>query len=226
MTSTRTNLDTQSAKERIIVAAERLLAERGPDVAMREISAASGARNHTAVQYHFGSKDQLIRAIFEYRHPRIDQRRRMLVAQLHPQDLRTWLECYTLPILEQGEEEGSNFLSLIVMLRQYAPRTLMASIPEEFQSSTTEFRREAGTLLVHVPEPLRSHRLNQVVAFSVYTGADRERAEATGLDVLPFAVHVSDTLDGLVGFLEAPVSRRALTALESAKIPNQASPLL
>ena len=29
----------------------------------------------------------------------------------------------------------------------------------------------------------------------------------------PFAVHVADLLDGLVGFLEAPVSTAALAAL-------------
>jgi AcrR family transcriptional regulator len=227
MASGAMKLASASAKEHIILAAERLFAERGPDASMREISAAAGSRNHTAVQYHFGSKEQLIRAIFEYRHPRLDERRRMLVAQLHPQDLRSWLECYTLPILEQGEEEGSNFLSMIVMLKQYAPHTLSAAIPEEFQASTTQFREKAASLLAHdVPEPLRSHRLAQVVAFSVFTGADRERAAATGLDVLPFAVHVSDTLDGLVGFLEAPVSRRALAALETASVRKHASPLL
>lgn len=216
----------RSAKEEIIVAAERLFAERGPDVSMREISAASGSKNHTAVQYHFGSKEDLIRAILEYRHPRLDERRRILVAQLHPQDLRSWLECYTLPMLEQGEEKGSNFLSMLVMLKQYAPHTLIASIPEEFQASTTQFRQEAASLLIHVPEPLRSHRLVQVVLFSIYAGADRERAQATGLDVLPFAVHISDTLDGLVGYLEAPVSKRALAALETANVRTHASPLL
>jgi AcrR family transcriptional regulator len=216
----------RSAKEEIIVAAERLFAERGPDVSMREISAASGSKNHTAVQYHFGTKEQLIRAILEYRHPRLDERRRILVAQLHPQDLRSWLECYTLPMLEQGEEEGSNFLSMLVMLKQYAPHTLRASIPKEFEASTTRFRKEAASLLSDVPEPLRSHRLVQVVGFSIYAGAERERAAATGEDVLPFAVHVSDTLDGLVGYLEAPVSNRARAALKTSKVAKNVTPLL
>ena len=75
MTSWAMKLVSASAKEQIILAAERLFAERGPDVSMREISAAAGSRNHTAVQYHFGSKEQLIRAIFEYRNPRLEDRR-------------------------------------------------------------------------------------------------------------------------------------------------------
>jgi AcrR family transcriptional regulator len=53
-------------KEQIVLAAERLFAERGLDgVSLREIGAAVGNANNSAVQYHFGSKDQLVRAIFE-----------------------------------------------------------------------------------------------------------------------------------------------------------------
>ena len=49
-----------SARELIIVAAERLIAERGVDVPLRDIAAAAGQRNNSAVQYHFGSRDGLI----------------------------------------------------------------------------------------------------------------------------------------------------------------------
>jgi hypothetical protein len=52
------------------------------------------------------------------------------------------------------------------------------------------------------------------MAFSVHAAADRERAQTNGRHVLAFAVHVTDLLDGLVGFLEAPVSPAALAALE------------
>src|SRR6266542_1819908 len=102
-------------------------------------------------------------------------------------------------MLEQGEQQGSNFLSMLVMLKQYAPDVLRASIPEAFETSTRQFRQEAGLLLKHVPEPLRKPRLVQVVGFSISAGAEQERAAAIGEGVLPFAVHVSDTLDGLVG---------------------------
>ncbi len=73
----------------------------------RQISLEAGTGNHSAVQYHLGSKDQLIRAIFEYRLPHLNERRRILVAQREPADLASLVECYALPIPEQCEQEGS-----------------------------------------------------------------------------------------------------------------------
>ena len=74
-----------STKEQIVLAAERLFAERGYEgVSLREIGAAAGSGNNSAVQYHFGSKEQLVVAIFENRLTYIDDRRAILIAQLEP----------------------------------------------------------------------------------------------------------------------------------------------
>ena len=83
MTSTATL--PRSTKEQIVLAAERLFAERGYEgVSLREIGAAAGSGNNSAVQYHFGSKEQLVVAIFENRLTYIDDRRAVLIAQLEP----------------------------------------------------------------------------------------------------------------------------------------------
>ena len=203
-----------SRKEKIVLTAERLFAERGLDgVSLREIGAEAGNANNSAVQYHFGSKDRLIQAIFEYRLPHLNERRRMLIAQRRPDDLRSWVECYVLPILEQGEQEGSYYLTFVAMLQQHR-RAVFERLPKEFRASTRDFREQLAVLLSHIPEPLRTHRLAQAMNFSVHAASDRERARANGEVVLSFAVHVSDLLDGLVGFLAAPVSPAARSALE------------
>ncbi len=215
-----------STKEQIIRAAERLFAARGLDgVSLREIGAAAGNGNNSAVQYHFGSKDRLVQAIFEYRLPHLDERRKMLVAQRRPGDIRSWVECYVLPVLEQGEQAGSHYLSFVAMLQQHANRNVFQYIPEAFRASTGTFHEEARARLPDLPEPLRTHRIAQALAFSVHAAADRERAQANGHNVLPFAVHVTDLLDGLVGFLEAPVSAAALAALEETDPERLAWPV-
>jgi AcrR family transcriptional regulator len=204
-----------STKEQIVLAAERLFAAHGLDgVSLRQIGAAAGNANNSAVQYHFGSKDALVQAIFEHRLPYLHERRRLLVEVRRPNDLRSWVECYVLPILEQGEQEGSHYLGFVAMLQQSDHRRVFDRLPQQALESTRRFHREVGALLADVPEPLRSHRIAQALAFSVHATADRERARADGHDVLPFAVHVSDLLDGLVGFLDAPVSAGALAALD------------
>ncbi|MGF7236747.1 MAG: TetR/AcrR family transcriptional regulator [Frankia sp.] len=216
-----------SAKEQIVRAAEQLFAERGIDgVSLRQIGVTAGNGNNSAVQYHFGSKEELIRAIFEYRLPHLHERRRMLIARGRPGDLRSWVECYVLPILEQGEQEGSHYLGFVAMLQQFGRHDVLDHLGEEFRRSTPAFADQLKNLLPHVPEPLRTHRVNQALAFSVHAAADRERAQSCGRNVLPFAVHVSDLLDGLLGFLEAPVSPDALAALESTDPNSLAQPLL
>ncbi len=62
-------------KERILDAAEQLLAERGfAACSLREVTAAAGT-NLGSVNYHFHSKEALIRAVFERRLGPINRRR-------------------------------------------------------------------------------------------------------------------------------------------------------
>ena len=66
----------QHTREQLILAAERLFSESGIDaVSLRQINVAAGQRNSSASHYHFGSKEALIAAMFEYRMDPINRRR-------------------------------------------------------------------------------------------------------------------------------------------------------
>ncbi|WP_395110791.1 TetR/AcrR family transcriptional regulator [Actinomadura sp. SCN-SB] len=69
-----------STRERLLDAAQRLYARRGLDaVSLREINQAAGARNATAVQYHFGGRAGIVRAIFARYLPDVEARRHALL---------------------------------------------------------------------------------------------------------------------------------------------------
>ncbi|HSE46763.1 MAG TPA: TetR/AcrR family transcriptional regulator [Gemmatimonadales bacterium] len=58
-------MGTEDTRERILDAAEQLFAERGfAATSIRDVTAEAGV-NLAAVHYHFGSKDDLVRAVFE-----------------------------------------------------------------------------------------------------------------------------------------------------------------
>lgn len=65
---------------RLIAAAEGLFAERGIDgVSLREINVAAGQRNTTALQYHFGDRTGLLKAVLARHRPGIEEHRHRLL---------------------------------------------------------------------------------------------------------------------------------------------------
>jgi AcrR family transcriptional regulator len=61
--------DATETREKLLRAAEHLFARHGLDVPIREIHALAGQKNASAIQYHFGSKEELVQAIIERHAP-------------------------------------------------------------------------------------------------------------------------------------------------------------
>lgn len=76
--------------------------------------------------------------------------------------------------------------------------------------------REAVSLLKGVPVPVRVRRVNQASTMCLHASADRERGHRLGATTLPFALHLSELFDAIVGLLMAPVSKATLRHLPSA----------
>src|SRR5688572_11151433 len=109
-----------STRLRILLAAEQLFAERGLDGAsLREIGAAAGQRNNSAVQYHFGDRDALVRALYELRLEPLNARRAVLVEDLvadgREDDLVALVDAYARPLFEVAD--GSTWYARFVARR-------------------------------------------------------------------------------------------------------------
>ncbi len=79
----RRNSRTAVTRQSLIDAAEKLIAEKGlGNVSTRDVLQAAGQRNQSALQYHFGGKDGLIRAVIAARTDQLDQRRVELLSEL------------------------------------------------------------------------------------------------------------------------------------------------
>jgi AcrR family transcriptional regulator len=77
--TTTAKLDTRAE---IIRSAERLFAARGIDgVSLREINRAAGQRNASALQYHFGDRNGLLRAVIDKHRADTEPRRHALLDQ-------------------------------------------------------------------------------------------------------------------------------------------------
>jgi AcrR family transcriptional regulator len=211
-----------STKEQLVLTAERLFALHGVDgVSLRQISAEAGNANNSAVQYHFGSKEHLVQAIFEYRIPSVARRRRLLAGE-RKGDLRSHVEAYLIPLLEEAEDPESYYLTFLMQLQRYGSGSHpFDRLPAEFQEPTRQFVRDVSEFLVDLPELLRPRRVVQAMAICLHASADRQLALRHKAPVVPYALHLAELFDGLVGFLQAPPSQATVEALETAKIPTR-----
>lgn len=79
----RRNARTEITRQSLISSAEKLIAEKGlANVSTRDVLAASGQRNQSALQYHFGGKDGLIQAVVSARSETLDARRLELLSEV------------------------------------------------------------------------------------------------------------------------------------------------
>ena len=86
---------------RLLAAAEQLFATRGLGVPNREIVAAAGQHNSSAITYHFASRAGLIDAVCERHETPIAQHREHLIARLHRSGgpaTRQLVEAYIQPL--------------------------------------------------------------------------------------------------------------------------------
>lgn len=207
-----------SAKQQLVLTAERLFAQRGlQGVPLRAIGTEAGMANKSAVQYHFGSKDALLQAILLNRLEYLTHRRQLLEARMAPDDLRAVVEAHQLPLIELAEDENCFYLPFLEQLLRFdSTVSPLAGLPAAHQKSHQDYVDRVGALIRDVPQPLRDGRIHQVSAICVHVCADRHRARVAQLPVTPYALHVSALLDAFVALLTAPPSEETLAALKGA----------
>ncbi|RKS09319.1 TetR family transcriptional regulator [Nocardiopsis sp. Huas11] len=199
-------------RETILATAERLFAEHGPaGVSNRQISQEAGQGNNTAVSYHFGSKDGLVRAIVRRHTEQIDEIRHRMVARADGSTAaRDWVACMVEPFAQHLDDLGpptwfGRFSAQVMTDSAY--REVMTQ--EALDSPPLRHAAERlKRLLPDLPPDILVERQDMVGRLMVYTIAERERTLAVG-DPLPadsWARVASRLTDALTGLWLAPVT--------------------
>ncbi|MBE1161037.1 TetR/AcrR family transcriptional regulator [Dyella acidiphila] len=140
-----------STKERILTAAEALFAQRGFEGAsLRQLTAAAGV-NLAAVNYHFGSKDNLVEEVFKRRLDQLNARRLAALKQASGQaetDLEAVLDAFIRPALELSHEGGAG-LFMRVLARAFAEHddSLRKFLSDNYGHVMRQFTAEFARLL-------------------------------------------------------------------------------
>ena len=112
-----------STRQKILGAAEALFAERGfAGASLRQVTAAAKV-NLAAVNYHFGSKDNLIEEVFRRRLDELSRRRLERLAKLEAAgnaSLETVLDAFITPALELSLDRKGGSVFMRVLARAFA----------------------------------------------------------------------------------------------------------
>jgi AcrR family transcriptional regulator len=140
-----------TTKERILTAAEALFAQRGFEGAsLRQLTAAAGV-NLAAVNYHFGSKDNLVEEVFKRRLDQLNARRLTALKQISGQPgttLEDVLAAFIRPALDLSHDGGGG-LFMRVLARAFAEHddSLRKFLSENYGHVMRQFTAEFARLL-------------------------------------------------------------------------------
>src|SRR5437867_10865307 len=167
-----------ATKEKILDAAEALFMEHGFEAtSLRQITAAAGV-NLAAVNYHFGSKEELFQAVLTRRLDPMNQERIALLTRFERDAAPAPLPCEkiltamfvpALKLARDPERGGTNFLRLLG--RAYADPApfIRQFLSDQYAVMIARFKAAFGRALPQLPKKELSWRLHFVMGALSYT---------------------------------------------------------
>ena len=210
-------------REHILDTAERLWGGRGVEgVSLREIRIAAGQRNSSALQFHFGGRDGLLRALAERHLPRLAAQQERLYARFvsegRADDVVALVELLVRPTAEylrlgSSERAWVKVSASLAGKPDVALADVMAHVPAiALHAGASVHEHLAATL----GSALAVERIVAVTSACNHLCADRARAEDTPPSpaaavvrpALPFDDWVRNLVDMAVAAMLAPARGR------------------
>jgi AcrR family transcriptional regulator len=164
------------SKDALLDAAERLIAERGFEVPLRDIAQAAGQRNNSAVNYHFRTRQDLLDAVVARRLLPMERERERMLGELHADeagDVHALMRILVLPLLRLEATHYARFLQVVA--------TRLRTEPHD--SAETAWPRVLDALSHAVPvtdRRIRRRRVAAVATAMFALAAEHERTAQGG----------------------------------------------
>ena len=166
-----------STKDRILGAAEELFAQNGfGGTSLRQVTSRADV-NIAAVNYHFGSKENLVNEVFRRR---MDDMSRQRLAQLaravveSPGELEAVLAAFVEPALALAQDRQGGGAFIRVIARAYAEKNegLRSFLSEQYGHVLREFARAIAPCVPHLGKEQLYWRLDFLAGALTYAMAD------------------------------------------------------
>ncbi|MEQ8281401.1 MAG: helix-turn-helix domain-containing protein [Parvibaculum sp.] len=207
---------------RLMLAAERLFGARGlHGVTLKEINAAAGQRNESALHYHFGSKKRLVEAILDARVGAIDKRRveriEALVAAGGAGDLPAILRATFEPLTSLlDSEEGVRFVRFAAQVLNDPDFDLPTVALRSGFEGISRANALIASVLADLPPEIAVQRQRLMVEMALTSLAIWTRRGDATTNAAARSFFVASLFDAMAAALTAPVSPETLAALKEA----------
>jgi AcrR family transcriptional regulator len=213
---------TAGSARSLILTAERLIATHGFwGASLRQITEAAGVRNASAVQYHFGSREGLLAAVYEHRFRQVDARRLEALTALEragrQNDLRAVLDAMVKGLSEElkARPEGNYFIRFLERRNREFGDVPADDGRYSEGAAWSKADTHLCTAMAYLPEEIiwvrlltaRDHMLFGLA--SIEAALDREPALRSRIDLW-----IETLVDGLCAVLLAPISQQAMSKLQ------------
>jgi len=166
-----------STKDRILGAAEELFAQHGfAGTSLRQVTSRADV-NIAAVNYHFGSKENLVNEVFRRRMDEMSKRRLDALQRArdeHPGDLEPVLAAFVEPALAMAQDRHGGGAFIRVIARAYAEKndSLRKFLSEQYGHVLREFARAIATCVPDLSKEELYWRLDFLAGSLTYAMAD------------------------------------------------------
>jgi AcrR family transcriptional regulator len=215
----------RSTRDALLEQGALLFAQRGvAGVSAKELHAAAGARNASALHYHFGGQEGLVAAIITLHVDAVEERRAVLAAEIEAAgatgDLRALVRALAAPMAEDlATPVGRAHLRLVAQVSHpslaYAPAFQVADAP-----AGSQVVRWLWAALPKLPEPIRRERMvalrAQLIGLFAFRATLRDASPEVGM-VGTDELFLENLVDLLVAGLQAPASEAAEAAARAEK---------
>jgi AcrR family transcriptional regulator len=162
----------QATRERLIAAAETLFAERGvTGASLRDITSRAGA-NLAAVNYHFGSKEGLLRAVLETRLGPVNARRLELLDALEARtdlSVETLLDAFIRPAVDPAMRPSESFIQLMARIHHADDPVTAEVLGDVFGPVAARYLTALAKLLPTLPRDLVFQRMQFVIGAMIHS---------------------------------------------------------
>lgn len=213
----------RSTRDALLEEGALLFAARGvAGVTAKELHAAAGARNTSALHYHFGGQEGLVAEIITQHVRAVEERRAVLAAEIeasgHTGDVRALVRALAAPMADDLTTPlGRAHLRLVAQVSHptlaYAPAFQVTDAP-----AGSSVVRWLWAALPDLPDPVRRERMvalrAQLIGLFAFRAQLRDTSPEVGV-IGTDRLFLENLVDLLVAGLQAPASEEAVTAAEA-----------